>query len=772
MSTSTPTSTHWGNYLVEEEAGRVLAVHPYAVDLSPSPMAASLMYSQDPLARIATPMVRKSFLHRRASCNGDGRGREPFVSVSWQQALDIAAEEIDRVRSQHSNEAIFGGSYGWASAGRFHHAQSQLHRFLGCAGGYTDSVNSYSVAAGEVFSQRVLGIDFFDLMMEAPTVPDMLRETRLVVCFGGIAMKNTQVMAGGLGAHTAETQLRSMAEKRIGFVNVSPLRDDIAPYLNASWWPCRPGSDVAIMLALAHEIVIHGLHDTDFLQRYCAGFDRFLPYLLGESDGQPKSAQWAAAISDIPADQIKALAHRMATQRTVISVSWSLQRSEHGEQPYWMATVLGALLGYIGLPGGGVAFGLGSVHNVGFLGRRKPHFRFASLPRAVNPVTTAIPVARIADMLLNPGMRIPYNGTTIRYPDVRLIYWAGGNPYHHHQDLNKLRRAWARPEVVIVNEPFWTATARRADIVFPCTTVLERNDFGAVSDEVYLTPMRRVLAPFAESRSDFDIFSELAGRLGCHEAFTENRNEMQWVRHLYDQTRGNAANANVSLPAFDEFWSGEQISIADQLPESRFTLERFRDDAGTHPLCTPSAKIEIYSEAIASFGYTNCPGHPVWQEPKEWLGSAQTARFPVHLISNQPKTKLHSQYDYAPPSIDTRVREREVVRMNPDDARRRGLVPDDIVRIYNDRGSCLAAVGVTDALRPGVAELPTGAWYDPVALGPDQGLDVHGNPNVLTQDVGTSSLAQGPVAHSCLVEIERFEGPLPALKVTRPPDIE
>ena len=766
-----PTSSHWGNYRVETRDGRIVAIYPYAADTNPTPIGQSLLDAQDKDCRIREPMIREGYLKDPENCIGTDRGKEAFVPVSWDTALDIAAAALDRTRSRFGNESIYGGSYGWASAGRFHHAQSQIHRFLNAIGGYTYSVNSYSTAAAEVIMPHVLGMPFFELMFQAPTVPDMIRHTRLAVCFGGIAMKNTQVNAGGLGAHTAADQLEELRRADIDFVNVSPIRDDMSESLDADWWACRPNSDVAIMLGLAHTLVTEERHDTGFLTRYCAGLDKFVPYLTGETDGQPKSAEWASGLSGIAAEKIRRLARRMASERTVIGISWSLQRSEHGEQTYWMATVVAALLGYHGLAGAGVAYGYGSVHNIGFFGRRIPPFKIGSLPAGRRPVGRFIPVSRISDMLLNPGARIDYNGQTIEFPEIRLIYWAGGNPFHHHQDIARLRRAWAKPETVIVNEPFWTAAARHADIVFPCTTPLERNDLGGGPYDCYLTPMRKAVPPFAKSRNDYDVFSGLAARLGTENEFTEGRAEMDWVEHLYGVTRGNAGKAGVELPGFQEFWSGEQFSIEEQVADCMFQLEAFRDDPVRNPLATPSGRIEIYSEKIAGFNYEDCIGHPAWYDKSEWLGADRAGTYPLHLLSNQPKTRLHSQYDHGRTSRKAKIKQREVVRMNPADATKRSIQDNDIVRIFNDRGACLAAAIISDSIRESVIELPTGAWYDPEDPSKENAMDVHGNPNVLTRDVGTSKLAQGPTAHSCLVEVERFDGELPPVKAFRPPPI-
>ena len=226
----------------------------------------------------------------------------------------------------------------------------------------------------------------------------------------------------------------------------------------------------------------------------------------------------------------------------------------------------------------------------------------------------------------------------------------------------------------------------------------------------------------------------------------------------------------MKLPAFDDFWSGDVLHVDPaSVPARRFVLEAFRDDPVSSPLGTPSGKVEIFSETLAAFGLDDCRGHPVWLDKQEFLGSERSARYPLALNSNQPVTRLHSQYDFGRTSRASKVQGREPMRINPADARARNIGEGDIVRVFNDRGATLAAARITDAIRPGVVVLPTGAWYDPEDPATPGSLEVHGNPNVLTRDVGTSTLAQGTSAHSCLVEVERFDGPLPEVNVFRQP---
>jgi biotin/methionine sulfoxide reductase len=596
-------------------------MHPIAEDQDPSPIGRSIPGTLDGPLRIREPMVRAGWLERRHASDAARRGAEPFVPVPWDEALDLVAGEIERIRRQHGNQAIYAGSYGWASAGRFHHAQSQIHRFFNLAGGYTRSVNAYSHATAEVILPRVIA-KLRPVLDGATDWSSIAAAGELVVTFGGIPLKNAQVNAGGVAAHRTRGWLERCREAGVRFVYLGPLREDAADFLAAEWLPLRPNTDAAVMLALAHTLYTEDLHDPDFLERYSVGFERFVPYLTGATDGQPKDAAWAAAISGLDAEAIRALARRMAASRTMVMVSWSLQRQEHGEQPYWAAVTLAAMLGQIGLPGGGFGCGYGAVHGIGVPCAK---LRFASRGQGTSPIDSNIPVARITEMLERPGGTLDYDGRTLTLPDIRMIYWAGGNPFHHHQDLNRLLRAWQKPETVVVNEPHWNALARHADIVLPATTPLERNDIAATTLDSFVVAMHQAIAPVGEARNDHDIFKGLARRLGFEEAFTEGRDEMEWLRHLYDRSRQDAARQGLELPPFDTFW--EQGLVELPAPERpQILLEDFRVDPEAHPLVTPSGRIEIFSETIASFDYADCPPHPAWLEPAEWLGAPARVR--------------------------------------------------------------------------------------------------------------------------------------------------
>lgn len=756
----TLTTAHWGVYEVEyDDKGQPIRLHPFSKDPDPSPIGLHMLSDDVARLRVRRPAVRKSYLEKGPGRASDKRGQEPFVEVSWEQALDLVTAELGRVKKQHSNRAIFGGSYGWSSAGRFHHAQSQVHRFLNSVGGYVRHQDSYSLGAARVLMPHIVAT-MEELMVQHTSWDVLAKHCKLFVTFGGVPRKNSQINAGGATLHHVKGGLYGMREAGVKFVNVTPTAEDLDNGGDVEWLAIRPNTDTALMLALCHVLYTESLYDKDFLARCTVGFEKFAPSLAD------KTPEWAEKICAIPASRIRSLAREMAATRTMVSIGWSLQRSHHGEQPFWALITLACMLGQIGLPGGGFGVGYGPVN---LMGSGFPKFAGPTLPQGTNAVKDFIPVARFTDMLLNPGGKITYNGQDIVYPDIRLVYWAGGNPFHHHQDLNRLMIAWRKPETIIFHEQFWTPAARMADIVLPASTTLERDDIGYGSREPFLIAMKKTREPIGEARDDFWIFAEIARRMGAGPAYTEGRDTMQWLSHLYAEAREKSAKAGVEIPAFEEFW---EAGIAEAKGEERepVMLAKFRADPETNKLKTPSGKIEIYSEKIASFGYDDCPGHATWFEPAEWLGSKKAERFPLHMLSDQPTDKLHSQLDHSPHAQATKVKARQPVTMHPDDATARGIADGDLLRVFNDRGACLASARLSDRIRRGVVRLSTGAWFDPEQVGSNRPLEKHGNPNALTLDIGASKLSQGCIAQTCLVEIERFDGPAPAVTAHKLPE--
>ena len=752
-------SAHWGVFSAEWQEGE-MRVEPYPTDPDPSPIIRNITTALKHRARVAAPMVRRGWLERGPGADRM-RGRDQFVRMPWDEVLDRLAEELKRVSSQYGNTAIFGGSYGWASAGRFHHAPGQVHRFLNTTlGGYVRSVHSYSAGAAEVILPHVLG-PIERVARRSTTWEQVAEHSEVVLAFGGMALKNSQSAAGGISEHVERESMRSAAARGCRFVCISPIRSDLPDEAKAEWLAPVPGTDTALMLAMVHVLVTENLHDRAFIERYCDGWAQFEDYLSGRSDGMPKTPDWAAPICGLPAAQIAGLARSLVGKRVLVVISHSLQRSLHGEQPVWMGVVLAAVLGQLGLPGGGNNYALGTL---GHYGRRNNLAAPASLEQGINGVKSFIPVARITDMLLKPGQAFDYNGTRHVYPHIRLAYWAGGNPFHHHQDLNRLAEGIRSLETFVVHESAWTATAKFADIVLPATLTVERDDIGANATDPVMVAMRRILPPHGEARDDYAIFCELARRLGKLEQFSEGKSALEGVQDLYERTRRAWQQQEVQLPDFDTFWAQGELKL-QQADDDGGMLRAFRTDPEKNPLPTPSGKVQVASERVAGFGYADCPGHPAWLPSVD----VPTDQYPLHLVANQPVGRLHSQLDFGAYSQSLKLHGREVCTMHPDAAASRGISDGDIVKLFNERGACLAAVRLSAGMRSDVVQLPTGAWLDPVDDGQGRMMCVHGNPNVLTRDVGTSSLAQGCTGQLTVVQVERYEGALPAIRAYDPP---
>lgn len=754
------TASHWGVGVAHVKDGVLDRVDGHHDDPDASLINQNIASSLNGDARVLRPAVRRGWLDNGPEGNTGKRGQDSFVEVSWDRALDLVAAEITRVRDTHGNGSIFAGSYGWSSAGRFHHAQSQLKRFLNSQGGFVRSEGNYSFNAALGLMPHIVG-PFRSHVAQATRWTVNAKHTDLVVMFGGLAVRNTQVSDGGVARHRIRDNLLSCAKSGAKFINISPLRSDAMVELDAEWLPPVPGSDMAIMLGLAHTLLENNLHDVEFLGKYTTGFDQFAAYLTGACDGIAKDAEWASKISKIPTDRIEELARQMASGRTMISLAAGVQRTEFGEQPLWMTVTLAAMLGQIGLPGGGYVIGYGVNANIGNVDRP---FRWGTLSQGKNPIADFIPVAMISDMLLNPNGTYHHQGQTKKFPDTRLVWWAGGNPFHHHQDLNKLRAAFQTPETVIVNEINWTATARHADIILPVAAPQEREDFGAGKSDNALIPMPRLVAPRGQARVEFDIYADLAARLGKANDFTEDFTASEWLRKIWQQTQDAAEKAAVTLPDWDAFIVGDIVTVPDPHPNQVF-LSEFRADPDANPLPTPSGLIELFSDVIADFDLKDCPGHATWLPTREW---DHGDTYPLALLSGQPKTRLHGQLDNGDYSLSHKIKGREPIVINPIDAAARGVKSGDIVELINDRGRCLAGAKVSDEIAQGCVFLWTGAWYDPDPNAP-QKRDRHGNPNTLTHDRRTSSLTQSTAAHSTRIELCRFEGDLPPITVHQQP---
>ena len=755
---------HWGAFYASVVGGRFVQAIPFKDDVQPTPMIQAMpdmLYSQ---TRIRYPMVRKGFAQSQEKSDPTKRGAEPFVRVPWDEAIDMVAQQLKRVKGTYGNRAIYGGSYGWDNAGSFHTSTGAMHRLLSLYGGYVYYVNSYSAPVLPVIMPYVVGA----ANPSTSTWPTIIDNSQFLVFFGYNPLINSQITSDG---HPDYTYFKKLKDKGVPIVSLNPVQGDTDQYFNTERIAIRPNTDTAFMLGLANVLYTENLYDKAFLDKYTVGFSKFLDYLTGKSDGTPKTPEWAAPITDVSADAIRTLARRMAKNRTMIMGGYSLQRADHGAMPVWMIVTLAAMLGQIGKPGGG--FQMGYPSGMGVPTGTKPGV--PGLPGVANPVKDFVPVNMWADLLQNPGKTIDYDGQKITYPDIKMVMWAGGNPFVHAMDLNRVVKAWQRPEVTVVNDFNWTPSAKFADIVLPATTTLERNDIagGYSSGSHHIFAMKKVADPLFEARNDYDVYADIADKLGLKDQFTEGKDEMAWLQEMYATAQKQGTASGVAMPDFQNFWDREYLVFPDD-PKS-MNVVAYSDyiaNPALNALGTSSGKFEIYSEKIASYNYDDTPPHPAWIEPFEWLGSPKAKQYPLHVMSEHPKYRLHTRIDNTFLHDLYQVQGREPIWINPQDAQERGIADGDVVRVFNDRGQTLAGAVVTDQTRPGVVRMEEGGWYDPMDTNIPGSLDKHGCVNNLTSDQPDSKLADGNPSKTVLAQVEKYTGTLPYVTAFTPPQEE
>lgn len=771
-------ASHWGIGRVHVKGGRIERIEPFEKDHAPSMQLQGIAQQPYNRARIRYPMVRESYLKKGSKAGGEGRGKEPFVRVSWETAAKLVADELKRVRETYGPTAIYGGSYGWMSPGAVGNARNLLQRVLNLNGGFTGGIGDYSTGCAQVILPYVIGSNG---VYEQVTSWNLITDRTELIVLWGADPTITNDIDWATTVHENAEGFRRAKEAGIKVVAVNPLKPDTAEFFGdaARWIAPRPGTDVAMMLAMAYELETSGKADREFIRKYTVGYEKFRPYLLGETDGVKKTPEWAEGVCGVKAADIRWLVNEMQSKRTMLMGGWGIQRAQHGEQVHWMMVVLSAMLGQIGLPGGGFGF---TYHysNGGAATSEAPALPGISAnPRGGSSglkwegaSLVSIPLARFTECFLNPGKTIDHNGTKITYPDIRLVFWSGGNPFAQQEDTNGLLKAWKKPETTIVCDSMWTASARHADIVLPACTSLERNDITAVGSYSNLgyVAMHQAILPQYESKSDYEIYRLIAREMGFEKDYTEGLDEMGWVKRFYDAAKLEAAQGGYEMPAFEDFWKAGWVWFPVLSDSEHYNyFGDFRKNPIVNPLGTASGKIEIFSEKVASYGYDDCPGHPTWMEPTEWLGGKIAKDYPFALLTSKSRYRLHSQLDSTESHNFTDVEDREPVWMHPDAAKKLGVATGDVVKVESRRGKVLAGVIVTERVRPDTVVIRHGAWYDPEKQGEVGTLDVHGCDNVLTIDIPSSKLANGNVANSSQVRIEKFTGELPRVRVWEQP---
>ncbi|MFA7084054.1 MAG: molybdopterin-dependent oxidoreductase [Arcobacteraceae bacterium] len=757
-----PHASHFGAFYAHVREGRIVDITSQLdSDANPTVLTRALADRVTTDSRVKYPVVRKSYLEGKR--DGSLRGKEEFVRVSWDTALDLAAEAIKKAQKNGGNEALYNASYSvWSHPGAFK-PNVLAGRFFNQIGGAVATAGEYSNGAAGPVNPTVVGdMEVYSIQTAHEQI---IANTKVMVLWGADLYKTNR--AGfSVPNHRCYDAYEEYKKAGIKMILIDPIYTTTGQEFKADWIKIRPGSDVAMMMAMMNYLYKSKKYDKEFIEKYTHGFDQFLPYLLGKTDGIDKTTKWAEKITEVPAKKMEELADLMVSNRTFIAGNWAMQRAEHGEQVDWSIITLASMIGQVGLAGGGFGF---SMHYEGggdaASGKRTVGGISQGKGGAVN---LTIPASRMSDLINNPGGTVTYKGKVITYPKVEFMLSAGGSPIGHQPNVNELIDAMRKLDTIVVLEPWWTPTAKMADIVFPATTTLERDDIASgmsySNDRIYA--MKQVVKPAYESKDDYEIFTLLAKRLGTEKKYTRDRTVKDWLEGLYSKSY---AKREMDI-TFEAFW--DKGSVHYEIPdEARKYVrhEEFRKDPINNPLKTETGKIQIFSDKFASYKYDDFKGHPMWFEPKEWLGNKELVKkYPLHLVSPHPTYRIHTQLDNTWVQNVHKVQGREPIRISPNDAKKFGVRDGEVVEVYNNRGSILAGVVVTNTIRDGVAAIEEGAWYSPEDISQKQPRCNSGQVNVLTSSRPTSQMTNATSANSTLVAIRKIDVMSPNLAYNPP----
>ena len=297
-------STHWGTYKVNQDKENNISLDYWEKDSYPTSFGLSLTEAATDHLRIKQPYIRKGWLKNKGKSDIE-RGKDTFVPMSWYESLDIAANELLKTKNNFGNSSIYAGSYGWASAGRFHHAKSQVNRFFNHFGGFSSSYQSYSYAAAQTILPHIIGLDLYSTLDEHNSWNALSDNCELMVMFGGMPLKNSKVSSGGVGKHSTQEGMKKCVLGGTKFINISPLKNDSPEFLKAEYIAIRPNTDTALMLSLAYILITNNSYDKDFINKYTVGFDSFASYVLGKKNNAPCTPEWASNITNIPIKKLQ-----------------------------------------------------------------------------------------------------------------------------------------------------------------------------------------------------------------------------------------------------------------------------------------------------------------------------------------------------------------------------------------------------------------------------------------------------------------------------------
>jgi len=681
------------------------------------------------------------------------RGEGKFKRVSWDEALNFVAMKMLQIKNTYGPTALVDQSYAGASYGVLHKSdqiEGLLGRFLGMFGCRTNSWSVPSYQGTTTSSRWTFGT------IEDGNEDDAFAHSKLIIMWG---WNPAYTFHGGNTFY----YMRLAKQRGCRFVLVDPQYTDSAAVYDAWWIPIRPNTDAAMMAGMAHHIFTNNLHDQAFIDKFCQGMDEgtmpdwakdtpngkenFKDYILGKYDGTPKTPDWAAEICGVSAADIVKLADMYAqTKPAALKASWAPGRNAFGEQYNRMAAALQAMTGNIGVLGG-CAEGVGKAWH--------PEAVAYPYDEWANVWFASIKSDRWAHIVLNyPNVKREEVGLWPRndqldgvIPNIKGIFWQGSNWFNQLTNINKEIEAIKKLELVVCMDSTITPSGLYADILLPVATHFERHDAALPWYKGhYYIHRPKVIEPMGESKTDFQILTELAYRIG-----EIDPQGYGMFGGLYNPkaNRNYFLNPDAVDEAYLTDWWNNKVMPHHHIDMSwedfkgygiyKFLLKephvgfRAQIEQGV-PFQTPSGKIEILCNELAwidewkktKYG-EHVPSIPKWIEPWESLNSEKTKEYPFHLVSPHPRWRTHSIFNNCAWLRETYEQE---CTLNAGDAKKLGISTGDTVELWNERGKVVVPAYVTERCMPGVLVLHEGSWLDL----DENGVDRSGNPDFLTLD--------------------------------------
>ncbi|KAB1651117.1 dimethyl sulfoxide reductase subunit A [Enterorhabdus sp. NM05_H27] len=691
--------------------------------------------------RINYPMKR---------AEGSKRGEGKYEQITWDEAIEIIARNYQEVIDNYGPEAVYmnycTGNYGVTARPWF--------RLLNSLGnGYLAFYGNYSLAQLMWITPYIFGAS-----VGAGSSLSAARDSDLVLMFGTSPVETRQ---GGAVSHHDYVAMREMTKGKIYVID--PRFNDSLAGRSDEWLPINPGTDAALVAAIAHELIANNQVDKEFLDTYCVGFDEatlpasaqgqnksYQDYIMGTGyDKVEKTPEWAAPITGIAADKIRAMAGEIAAAKALfVDQGWGPQRRSNGEMTGWSICMLPILTGNIGLPGtsNGLREGSYSVN-------------LTSMPDGENPVKAKISVFSMVDAIdRGHEMTEKADGVTgvEQLPcDIKfVINYAGNCITNQNSDINWVHDVMSdesKCQFVLGSDILMTDSLKYSDVILPDLFRLEQPSMiGTGGDGGYMLAGSEPYAPKFERKSAYDAAALIAAALGKEEAFTEGKTQEDWLRECYETSR----EKDPELPTYEE--AMEMGVYTRKNPAGAvIAMAEFRADPVANPLDTPSGKIEIYSEALADY----IAAHefadddfvaPIPVYAPEWYGAETvTDEFPLQLSGFHYRGRLHSSWGGVEILKELNPQEAWI---NPSDAAERGIEQGDTVRVENQFGAMELLAKVTPRVIPGTVACAQGAWHDADMNG--DRVDKGGCINTLTTH-RPSPFAKGNPQHTNICQVTK-----------------